>query len=486
MSTRLAIYDDNDAPTRLRPTLRSLSPSPSTFATSLRSFTTDLSSAKRWKHSKWRHTVGIILLLITVFLWTASNFLASTIFADNTFSKPYFVTYTNSAFFILPLVPTVLKELRSNPQELSEIRDWIRRAARRPYVLARSADPEETAAFLKPDQGDDNHDPLQSAARPEAAMEMEDSAEQHASQILGSRQPSFQLPTERLRLVDTARLSLEFCFLWFIANYFTAACLEYTTVASSTILTSTSSIWTLLCGTIVGVERFTFRKLLGVLASLTGIVLISTVDISGKNDENRGTFPHKTPREIAIGDALAFVSAVMYGIYSVVMKKKIGDESKVNMPLFFGLVGLFNVILLWPGFIILHLTGIETFELPPDGRVLAIVLTNSTSSLISDFCWAYSMLLTSPLVTTVGLSMTIPLSLIGQMVLDSQYSSATYWVGAGIVLLSFIFVNHEEVKDEEEEMRHEEEEVAAVLGTPRLEDDSLVHDVRRTDAEFNG
>ena len=60
------------------------------------------------------------------------------------------------------------------------------------------------------------------------------------------------------------------------------------------------------------------------------------------------------------------------------------------------------------------------------------------------------MLLTTPLVVTVGLSMTIPLSLIGQMILSAQYSSALYWVGAFIVLLSFLFINHESKEDDEE------------------------------------
>ena len=254
---------------------------------------------------------------------------------------------------------------------------------------------------------------------------------------------------DKLTLAETAKLSFLFCFLWFPANYFTAACLEYTTVASATILTATSSIWTLLIGTLLAVERFTIRKLVGVLASLAGIVLISSVDMSGETDKNRGDFPHKTPSEIAIGDILAFVSAVIYGIYAVMMKKRIGDERRVNMPLFFGLVGLMIVLLLWPVFIILHLTGVETFELPPDRSVTMIVLVNSTTSLVSDLCWAYAMLFTSPLLVTVGLSLTIPLSLIGQMVLDHQYSSVLYWVGACIVLLSFIFINHEESKEEE-------------------------------------
>lgn len=57
------------------------------------------------------------------------------------------------------------------------------------------------------------------------------------------------------------------------------------------------------------------------------------------------------------------------------------------------------------------------------------------------------MLLTTPLVVTVGLSMTIPLSLIGQMILSEQYSSILYWVGSLIVLCSFLIINHES-KDE--------------------------------------
>jgi solute carrier family 35 protein F5 len=271
--------------------------------------------------------------------------------------------------------------------------------------------------------------------------------------LLGGEHPDLDAEerdgSEGLTLQETVKMSLEFCLLWFSANYFAAACLEYTTVASSTILASTSSIWTLLCGSLLRVERFTLRKFFGVMASLAGIVLISSIDATGNTDENRGSFPHKEPRELAIGDAMAFLSAVLYGFYAVFMKKRIGDESKVNMPLFFGLVGLFNVFLLWPGLIILSLTGIETFELPPTKRILTIVLVNSASSLVSDFCWAYAMLLTSPLIVTVGLSLTIPLSLIGQMVLDGQYSSWLYWVGAAIMFLSFIFINHEDTKDEQ-------------------------------------
>ncbi|KAL1606416.1 hypothetical protein SLS60_003819 [Paraconiothyrium brasiliense] len=399
------------------------------------------SEDKKPRKSKWRHAIGILLLLATVFLWTASNFLASTIFADNSYSKPYFVTYVNTAFFMIPLIPMFLKHAwddRDNIKQqpfVLQIRNLLQRRVGR-YKLLRDHESSSGSSIFSKSSRD----------RASGATSLLLGDELGESQEIGAM---LDAEEEGLTFGGTVKLGLEFCLLWFLANYFAAACLEYTTVASSTILASTSSIWTLLCGSLMQVERFTLRKFIGVCASLTGVILISSVDVSGETDENRGSFPHKTPRELAIGDAMAFISAVLYGFYAVYMKKRIGDESKVNMPLFFGLVGTLNVFLLWPGMVILHLTGIETFQLPPTGKILTIVLVNSASSLVSDFCWAYSMLLTSPLIITVGLSLTIPLSLVGQMVLDKQYSSPLYWVGAAVMVLSFLFINHEDKKDEE-------------------------------------
>lgn len=51
---------------------------------------------------------------------------------------------------------------------------------------------------------------------------------------------------------------------------------------------------------------------------------------------------------------------------------------------------------------------------------------------------------------TVGLSLTIPLSLVGEMVLQGRTEGLVYWIGACIVVGSFVFVDREEVKDEVE------------------------------------
>ncbi|CZR57384.1 related to integral membrane protein [Phialocephala subalpina] len=370
-----------------------------------------------------RRTLGITLLLTTVF-----------IFADNTYSKPYFVTYVNTATFAISLVPIMIRLSYEHGFEhvrTSCVEFW------------RGSVNQYRAIGTKSEDREDDAEDAMSASQTRLLVDNEGG-------VIDALPGDAQVQEQKLNLQETAKLSLEFCLLWFVANYLVSACLEYTSVASSTILTSTSSIWTLMFGAFARVEHFSFKKLIGVFASLVGIILISTVDLSGKdNDENRGNFPHKSKGEIALGDAMALGSAVVYGMYIVVMKKRVGNEDRVNMPLFFGLVGFFNLIFLWPGLFILHWTGVEPFALPPTGRVWTIVLVNAVISLVSDFAWAYALLLTTPLVVTVGISMTIPLSLIGQMVLSAQYSSATYWVGACIVLSSFLFINYETREDSE-------------------------------------
>lgn len=139
-----------------------------------------------------------------------------------------------------------------------------------------------------------------------------------------------------------------------------------------------AGIWTLLVGALVGTEGFTPRKLIGVFATLAGVILTSTVDLSGDNEKNRGYFPHKSRKELAIGDMLALASAVMYGVYTTVLKKKVGNEARVNMTLFFGFVGLFNLILLFPGLVIFHFSGLEKFQFPPTKRIWAIVMVSCT------------------------------------------------------------------------------------------------------------
>jgi solute carrier family 35, member F5 len=76
------------------------------------------------------------------------------------------------------------------------------------------------------------------------------------------------------------------------------------------------------------------------------------------------------------GDSLALLSALFYAFYVILLKVRIRSESRIDMQLFFGFVGLFTTVACWPLGVILHLTGAEKFELPASGRALGGLLIN--------------------------------------------------------------------------------------------------------------
>ncbi|KAF9909133.1 hypothetical protein EC991_009043 [Linnemannia zychae] len=256
---------------------------------------------------------------------------------------------------------------------------------------------------------------------------------------------------------EIAELSFAFCILWFAANWATNASLAYTTVASSTILASMSGFFTLAIGSFLKTETFSSVKLIAVSGSLLGVALVSGYDRGSPSVEPTA------PKAPLFGDFLALMSALFYGCYTVLLKVKIQNESRVNMSLFFGFVGLFNLVLLWPVFGVLHWTGVEPFELPHDSRVMWMIGINAfVGTFVSDYLWLLSMLMTSPLVVTLGLSMTIPLALLGDIIGYGRVLGLGYWIGAGLVLAGFFGVNGATLSERNNEAERNQVDAAGV------------------------
>jgi len=113
------------------------------------------------------------------------------------------------------------------------------------------------------------------------------------------------------------------------------------------------------------------------------------------------------------------------------------------MQLFFGFVGLFNIVACWPIGVILHLTGVERFEPPTSGRVVVGLLVNMAITLSSDYVYVIAMLKTTPLVATVGLSLTMPLAVMGDIGLQHPVKAQVV-LGAALVLVSFVVIGIED------------------------------------------
>lgn len=76
------------------------------------------------------------------------------------------------------------------------------------------------------------------------------------------------------------------------------------------------------------------------------------------------------------GDILALISALFYALYVILLKVRIKSESRVDMQLFFGFVGLFNISSLWPIGVVLHFTKGEVFEWPSNPKAMYAILIN--------------------------------------------------------------------------------------------------------------
>ncbi|PTN32257.1 hypothetical protein C4S57_3447 [Saccharomyces cerevisiae] len=362
---------------------------------------------KRW-------TLGLLMLGLVIILWVLSSFLINLIFEDDSYRKPFFITYINTAAFIFYLFPTA-KAVVVN------YKDTGRANVHRELIM------EEEGTGSDSNRSVDMTSPLLTNLE----------AGTHANQ------------KKRLTLYETIKLSAEFCILWFTANLVTNASLAFTSVASQTILSTTSSFFTLFIGVICHVESLSKSKVLGSFISFVGIIMVTKsdshqryqrhiADVSG--DDNDAV-------RVLIGNLLALAGAVLYGVYSTLLKREVGDETRVNMKIFFGFVGLFNLLFLWPSLIVLDFFGWEPFSLPKDPKVVVIIFVNCLITFVSDFCWAKAMLLTSPLTVTVGLSITIPLAMFGDVIFKHKTMSALYLFGATLILGSFFIIN----KSSEEE-----------------------------------
>ena len=73
-------------------------------------------------------------------------------------------------------------------------------------------------------------------------------------------------------------------------------------------------------------------------------------------------------------------------MYMIFLKVQIKEESRIDMQLFFGYVGLFNISLCWPVALLLHWLGVESLELPGTKEAVIAILINV--SIPYNFCFA--------------------------------------------------------------------------------------------------
>lgn len=382
---------------------------------------------------------GAIYLSLVVLIWVISAMLIQIIFSSGgtDFSKPLFLTYYSTAFFTFYLIPDIFRFLigkwksSQGLQANTSFRDFEVNTNQRKSDYGKNLFLDATTMNLlnfKLFQSlilriftfwisnfclifsilhvDTSYDHDGRLGENSCLSDSDDQMLQPNQQMSDSVNLSSRNLTQIRKLNDreTFKISLMFCMLWFLANYFYNSGLNYTEISSSVILSNTSILFVLMFSLILlKSEKFSLLKLIGVLISFAGATMITISESEGSSKA----------RNRILGDVFTVISALVYGLYATFLKLKLpSNEDAFSMTKFLGFVGVWNIVLLLPLFPIFHFTGLETFELP-NARTLGFLTLNAIiGTCLSDFWWTKSVVLLGPVFTQLGITLTIPLGII--------------------------------------------------------------------------
>ncbi|KAL1502257.1 hypothetical protein ABEB36_007423 [Hypothenemus hampei] len=344
-----------------------------------------------------RIIIGLIVLILVDIIWVSSSELTKYIYKHETFGKPFFCTYLKTSMFTFYLFGFLFwppwKDayctrtanyvyLETEPED--DILDEPINASRLSnpiYVPIKIAERDVSS-------GTESDDSSLRCVRFNKVAEVRHLSEVEAADALLARlsyqsyikasevakRASVKLPVNQI-----SKLAFVFCFLWFLANYTYQVALLKTEAGVVNMLFSTSSIFTLILASLYpssSSDRFSISKLLAIILSFIGIVLVTMSDL-------------RLEQHLPLGTILSLLSAGFYAVYLVFLKRTVQNEDKIDIPMFFGFVGLFNLLLLWPVLVFLHITKIETFEWPNREQMMLLFLNGLMGTVISEVLWLW-------------------------------------------------------------------------------------------------
>ncbi|XP_033225584.1 putative thiamine transporter SLC35F3 isoform X2 [Belonocnema kinseyi] len=216
-----------------------------------------------------------------------------------------------------------------------------------------------------------------------------------------------------------------FCGLWVATNYMYIHSLRILFATDVMALFATNVACVYLLSWVILHEQFVGVRIVAVILCDTGIALLAYMDgITGSPTLS--------------GVVLAAAAAAGSAVYKVLFKKVIGETTFGQVSLFFSVIGLCNAALLWPVFLALYFSGVETVQwakLP-----WATLLAASILHLIANMLGNFSVALTYDLFITLGLITAIPVSAALDVVLYGANFVGMKLAGMILIAVGFFLV----------------------------------------------
>ncbi|KAG8178495.1 hypothetical protein JTE90_023423 [Oedothorax gibbosus] len=305
---------------------------------------------------------GTLVLLIVDVIWVGSSELTEYIFKDENFSKPFFSTYVKTTMFVLYLLGFVFwkpwrNQCSSKPM-YTIVDPTVTETEETERIYADiEAEPLLSDSVWIPIKYHDGSGEKSSGNESEDSISRSSIKSVHFNQVTEVRhlsesqaddallarlsysaslraQESALKAANKLPMKQVARIALLFCVLWFLGNLSYQEALSNTEAGVVNILSCSSGLFTLILASMFpsnSGDRLTLSKFLAVGMSIVGVTIISNADKGVQN-----YFPP--------GAVWSILGAFFYAAYVVLLRRKVDNEDMLDIPMFFGFVGLFNLL----------------------------------------------------------------------------------------------------------------------------------------------